>query len=242
MTNDDLSNKDIGELLVDEGLISRQELQAARSQQMHQEKSIGRVLVDMGYISDAEKIRFINERFGYEIVDIADMSVAPEILSRISRSYAEKYRCVPLLVEGRQLVVAMENPTNIVVLDELQSQTGMKIMPVLAPLEDIDRILEQFPRMTQAQVDALRKGKARVSPKTGRIVHTILFFLFLLLPLLAFGAVLFFEIEPLAQRFKDWFAKADFYEFGLILGMIWALWAIAVWEVDGLFFKPKDEF
>jgi hypothetical protein len=242
MTNDDLNNKDIGELLAEEGLITREELQSARSQQMHQEKSIGRIVVDMGYISDEEKIRFISERFGYEIVDIADMTVAPDILSRISRSYAEKYRCVPLLVEGRELVVAMENPTNIVVIDELRSQTNMKIMPVLAPIEDIDRILEEFPRMSQAQVDALRKGKTHVSDSMGRIIHTLIFFLFLLLPLLIFGAILVFEIKPMVYSFREWFQETDFYNFALYLGLSWALWAIFVWEIDGLFFQPKDEF
>ena len=224
---------DLGRLLVEEGLITEGHLQAARQAQATQEKSLGRVLVDMGLLTEEAKMAFLHKRLDYEIVDISEMVVPKEILTRISRSYVEKHRCVPILEEDNHLVLAMEDPTDIVVLDEVERQAGVKVMPVLAPLEDIEGVIAQYPKLSQEQADHIR---ARIQRSLAwRILHPLLFLVVMLLPLVGFG---------LAARFSPSFSNVvlhygsalDIALYG-ILG--WILWALIVWEIDALFFTNE---
>jgi len=228
--------KDLGQMLLEEGIINQQQLDAARASQKAQEKPIGRVLVDMGIIADEAKINFLHKKLGLEIVDISQMSVSDDILKRLSRSYAEKHRCVPILIEEGQLVVAMEDPTDIVVLDEIKAETGMDPLPVLAPLRDIDAVLEQYPGLTQAQVDALQDHVR--APRWWRILHPVFFLLVMSSPLWGFFG--------LVKHQNNWFAKwaltqPSGFEVALYLSLGWALWAILTWEADGLILESRKK-
>ena len=63
-------HKNLGGLLLEEGLINSDQLDAARAQQKVMEKSIGRVLVEMGLITEQAKMTFLHKKFGIEIVDV----------------------------------------------------------------------------------------------------------------------------------------------------------------------------
>lgn len=232
------TQKDLGQLLLDEGKVTQEQLEAARSVQAANEKSIGRVLMDMGLITDEVKIKFLHNKFHCEVVDISGMKVPIKILTRISHSYAEKHRCVPILVEKSQLVVAMEDPTNIVVHDEIKSETGMDILPVLAPLKDIDTVLEQYPQLTQAQADELRLRLRE--PLWWRILHPLIFLILMLSPFVFF----YFSIAHWDNFLAHWVFQAmkqSPFDVVLYLVLGWSLWAIALWEVDGLVFVNPEE-
>jgi len=222
---------DLGKLLLDEGLITEQQLSKAREAQVAREKSIGRILVDMGAISEQAKIVFLSKKLKYEMVDIRGVQIPSNILTRIPLSYAEKYCCVPLLIENDRLVVAMEDPTNIVVIDEIKAQTGMEIMPVVAVQADIEQAIQQYPRMTQAQADAVMK--LAQTPFFLRMLHTVLFLLIMVGPLIAFWL-----FASRNDQFGNYLSKlGEPFDIALYLSLLWSLWAILVWELDSLIFS-----
>ncbi|NQU45022.1 hypothetical protein HQ520_17180 [bacterium] len=223
-------HKDLGELLLEEGLIIPEQLKAARAAQLTQEKSIGRVLVEMGLITEQAKMTFLHKKFGFEIVDIHGMIVPEHILTRVSRSYAERHRCAPILVDEGTLVIAMEDPTDIMVLDEIKQEASTEVLPVLAPIADIEKAIAQYPALTQQQVDALYRIK-RQSP-VWRVLHPLLFFVVMLLPL-----AVFLLLAWKSGSFSNW-VLSDRTPFDVALyGILgWVLWAIIIWEIDGLFF------
>ena len=228
------ANKDLGKILLDEGLIREDQLSAARAMQLNREKSIGRILTEMGIITEQAKIAFLNKKFNYEIVNIRDVKIPVDILGRLSVSYAEKFCCVPLLVEGGKLVVAMEDPTDIIVLDEIKSQTGMEPHPVLAPQADIEQAIQQYPRLTQAQADAIFVH-TRV-PLWLRVLRPLLFWMIIILPLVGFwlGVLKNDQFGNMVGRIGRPF------DISLYLVLTWALWSIFIWEIDGLFFSSDE--
>jgi hypothetical protein len=120
-------SKDLGELLREDGLLTRrfaigQAMKAART-------SPRDACVCNALISDEERIRFLQSKFRYEVVDIGGVSVPPDVLKSIPHSYAEKHRCVPLLTEEDRLVVVMEDPTDLLVLDEIKSESKKNPWP-----------------------------------------------------------------------------------------------------------------
>lgn len=237
------SQKDLGEILREEGVISAEQLEAVREMQKTREKPLSRVIVDMGLISENAKIQLLRERFHYELVDLHELTVPTVILTRLSRSFAEKHRCVPILIEDGQLVVAMSDPTDIVVLDEIKGHTGMPPMPVLATQSDIDLVLGQYPHLTQAQVDALRL-RITTHPLWWRIVHPVLFFLVMIAPLAIFGFGVWAADNWIATTVQGLTRDKSSFDLSLYVVLGWALWAIVLWEMDGLIFRkntPPDE-
>jgi len=226
---------DLGRLLQEAGLISEEQLRAARQAQAAQEKSVGRVLVDMGLITEEAKIAFLHKRLGYEIVDVSGMAVPQDILTRIARSYVEKHRCVPILIEDKQIIMAMEDPTDIVVLDEIERQAGMSVVPVLARLADIEGILAQYPQVTQEQADKIR-DRLQTS-RVWRILHPILFVAVMILPIAGF-----FLASKFSETFGTFVLKYgspfDIALYGIIS---WIVWTLLVWEVDALAFSKSEE-
>lgn len=228
------THKDLGKILLEEGLITEEQLISARTVQLAREKSIGRVLTDMGVITEQAKIAFLNKRFNYEIVNIHDVKIPVDILTRLSLSYAEKHCCVPLLVEDGRLVVAMEDPTDIIVVDEIKSQTGMDVLPVIAPQADIEVAIQQYPRLTQAQADAILIRTQ--TPMWWRVAHPLVFWLVIISPLFGFwaGVSMNDQLGNMVARLGQPF------DISLYLVLSWALWAIVIWEIDGLFFSGSE--
>jgi hypothetical protein len=228
------SQKNLGQLFCEDGYITPDQLKAAQSAQLAQEKSIGRVLVDMGLITEEAKLTYLNKKFGYEVVDISGMQIEPSLMTKIPRSYAEKFRCVPILVENGRLVMAMEDPTDLNVLDDIRSQSGMDVLPVLSPLADIERALVQYPALQQREVDKVVK-KARPFPK-GRLIHSLLFFLVMLAPLIAliWGA----KTDSASDVLMRLGGAFDVALFGIVG---WVVWAVIVWYLDGLLFRRSQD-
>jgi len=229
-------HKDLGQLLLDNGLISQAQLEQARALQKQHEKPIGRVLADMGLVSDQTRINVLRDKLKCEVVELGDMVVPSEVLSRLSRSYAEKYRCVPILIEDNHLVVAMEDPTDIVVLDEIRAEAAMPLHPVVASLDDIENVIGQYPRLTQAQADALRRGGPLA--RIWRALHPILFLFLMFLPMLLVGLALMHGQNPVSK----WAYDGLRHRFDMILKLTlgWALWSVVLWEIDGLLFGQSE--
>lgn len=227
-------NQDLGQLLVEEGYISREQFQAAKRAQVAQEKSLGRVLVDMGLITDEAKLAFLHKRFDFEIVELSDVEVPTEILTSLARSFCEKHRCAPILVEDNQLVVAMEDPLDIQVLDAIQTETGMAVHPVIASMDDISRTLEQYPALSQKDVDAIVEEEPGVF---SRVIHPLLFLFIMCAPMIVLflGA---WKVDAVGNVLMRAGSPFDIVLYS-ILG--WALWAIVVWEIDGLLFGSSKK-
>ncbi len=228
-------NKNLGGLLLEEGLINSDQLNAARKQQKVMEKSIGRVLVEMGLITEQAKMTFLHKKFGIEIVDVSEMLVDPVILEKIQRSYSEKHRCAPILIDQNKLVMVMEDPVDIIVMDEIKAQTNMELMPVLAPVGDIEKIISQYPAMSQDEADALKKKLS--TPAFWRFFHPAAFWFIIVLPI-----ILIVLMMQFSDQFGNKIAKlgSDF-DILLFFGLSLILWAVAVWEVDGIFFSDEEE-
>lgn len=227
-------HKDLGKMLLDEGLITEEQLATARAAQLTREKSIGQILVDLGIITEDAKMAFLNKKLRYEIVDIRGIQIPQNVLGKLTLSYAEKYCCVPLLIENGRLVIAMEDPTNLMVIDEIKNQSGMEVMPVVAPQGDIQLAIEQYPHLTQAQADAIVRNVQQ--PLWLRILHPLLFLLILISPLIAFCIAVLVN-----NQFGNHLSNLGKpFDIGLYLALSWSLWAIVIWEVDGLFFSPKS--
>lgn len=116
---------------------------------------IGRVLVNMGLISERDRVRCLGKVWGVPYLDIGEVNPDPEILSLLSASVVKRCKCLPTEKQNGRLVVAMVNPLDIFVIDELRLATGFEIEPMIAVEDDIVAALNAYYKVDVNMNDAL---------------------------------------------------------------------------------------
>jgi type IV pilus assembly protein PilB len=146
-----------GEHFIAEGLISPDQLELALGKQaeMGGTDPIARVLVSLGLISERDRVRCLGKVWGISYVDIADVIPQHEALILITPQIAKRFKCVPLEREENRLVVAMVNPLDVFVIDELRMNTGLEIEAVIAMEDDVIGALSTYYKVDSSVNDAL---------------------------------------------------------------------------------------
>ncbi|MCG9895774.1 MAG: Flp pilus assembly complex ATPase component TadA [Fimbriimonadaceae bacterium] len=128
-----------GEVFVQEGLISVDQLNLAlaKQQELGQTVPIARILQDLGLITEVDRVRCLGTMWGIPFVSLAEALPDAEALAKISPAFARKFKILPLTLEEGRLTLAMANPMDVFVIDELRLNTGLEIEPKIAVEEDL---------------------------------------------------------------------------------------------------------
>ena len=138
----------IGEMLVQLGRLDPGQLQEALTHQARWGGRLGGAIVRLGYLGEPAVLDAVGQQLGVPFVEIGDREIPPKVLALVPRKLAQARRVLPLELdhEGRRptLVVAVGDPSDLAVLDELAFVTGLRVRPVLASELDLDRALERY--------------------------------------------------------------------------------------------------
>ncbi len=137
----------LGEMLLEAGLIDQFQLESALSMQRNLGGRIGSALVKLGYLPEDTILEFLETQSKYSRIKLQDMELSAELLALIPASRMKHLLVIPIEVrsKGKEKIlrVAMTDPTNLKLIDDLQFATGCQILPVLASEEEIRRALEK---------------------------------------------------------------------------------------------------
>src|SRR5450830_1701321 len=122
----------LGDLLVKEGLITREQLEKALAEQKTSGSRVGYNLVKMGFIPEIELTKVLARQYKMPAVDLSKFEVDPSIVKLVPADLAVKHLVLPLKRDGRTLTVAMADPTNLGVVEDLKFITRYDIFPVIA--------------------------------------------------------------------------------------------------------------
>ncbi|MBV6459745.1 MAG: Type II secretion system protein E [Fimbriimonadaceae bacterium] len=146
-----------GELFVEEGLITNDQLRLAEDKQreLGGTEPIARVLVSMGLVSERDRVRCTGKAWGIPFEDLSQTSPSPDALQLLSPQVAKRFKSLPLRIVDGRLIVAMANPLDIFVIDELRLTTGLEIEPAIAVEEDLAAALSNHFKVDINVNDAL---------------------------------------------------------------------------------------
>ncbi len=136
--------KQVGEILVEKGIITLEQLQLALKRQQEKGGKLGRLLVRMGFVSEEEISQAISEQINIPHISLKPADIESAAINFIPEDIARKYSLIPISVEGSQLVVAMDDPLNSMALDVLKFTSGMQVVPVLAAHSRIAESIESL--------------------------------------------------------------------------------------------------
>jgi type IV pilus assembly protein PilB len=127
----------IGQILLDKGLITQEQLDEALRVQKNTTEQIGRILTDLGYVTERDVLRAYAEQLGIPFLELNEVSVDHDVAKAIPQSVVQRYNAVPIKRTGNRLTVAMSDPSNVFALDDIRLITGYEIDPMLATSDDI---------------------------------------------------------------------------------------------------------
>src|SRR6476469_7444487 len=145
----------IGETLLREGLISKEQLSRALQEQTQSGMRLGYCLVKLGFVDENELTKLMARQHRMPAVDLTRFEVDQRIIKLIPNDLATKHLILPLKRDGRTLTVAMADPSNIAVIDDLKFITRYDIFPVLAGEFTLRNFVEKHYEGSDVQMAAL---------------------------------------------------------------------------------------
>ncbi|UCC69032.1 MAG: Flp pilus assembly complex ATPase component TadA, partial [Armatimonadota bacterium] len=133
--------KPLGQILLEKGLITQEQLDEGLKVQKNTSEQIGRILVDLGYVVERDVLRAHAEQLGIPFLELDRVSVDEDVAKAIPQTVVQRYNAIPIRRSGNRLTVAMADPTNVFALDDIRLITGYEIDPMLAAPDDISGLL-----------------------------------------------------------------------------------------------------
>ena len=137
----------LGELLVRAGAIGEVELQTALASQKDEGRPLGTTLVKLGFLDEDTLIRALAAQLGFPVVKLRGKRLSSEVIDLVPSELAEKYRCIPLLVnqekDGAVIYLGMEDPADSDAVREIADQIGRKLRPVLVAPSELQQAIRR---------------------------------------------------------------------------------------------------
>src|SRR5216117_2710390 len=134
----------IGELLLEEKLITAEQLQQALGQQKSNGGKLGYNLVKMGFVKDEQITALLSKQYGVPAINLASFKIDLTIIKLVPTETARKYQIIPLSRSGSTLTIAMTDPTNVFAMDDIKFMTGYTVEPVVASEVAITDAIEKY--------------------------------------------------------------------------------------------------
>lgn len=135
--------KRLGDLLVDAGLITEQQLQATLETKNEDEK-LGDALLREGYITEQQLIEALEFQLGIPHINILQYPIEQDVIQLVPRELAKRHQALPFRKEGNKLYVAMADPMDYFAIEEIRMATGFQILPGIATKDALFRMITKY--------------------------------------------------------------------------------------------------
>ncbi|MGQ0443384.1 MAG: GspE/PulE family protein [Methylophilaceae bacterium] len=138
----------LGELMVQQGLISHDQLRIALIEQEQNDIPLGRQLVRLGFVSETMVRDLVAHTIGQESIDLTNVVADVDALNMVPEDFSRRYHLLPVAYEDttKTMIVAMADMFNVVALDQLRAMLGghIQLKPVLAAEAQLEEHIDQF--------------------------------------------------------------------------------------------------
>ncbi|GAA2248269.1 hypothetical protein GCM10010401_22660 [Rarobacter faecitabidus] len=139
--------KQLGEILLEEGLVSEDQLLAALDEQLVQGTSLGRVLVDMGVLTEMQLVSALAAQLGMPFADLDEYQVDRQAVAMVPGAVLRRFQVLPIdFDDAGNVMLAMADPSNVVAIDDIRSLCGRGVVPVVTTHDNLARAIDRFVR------------------------------------------------------------------------------------------------
>lgn len=155
----------LGQLLITSQEITEEQLREAISLQKREGGRLGTKLVKLGYITEEKLVAFLSRQWGVPAVTLSDYKVDPSVLKLIPIEIARKYMIIPVARVGATLTIAMADPSNVFVIDDVKFMTGFNVDVVVTSESSIQQAIIAYYRNGGGELTSQRKEAANQAAK-----------------------------------------------------------------------------
>jgi len=137
------AKKRLGELLIQQGLLSEEQLQRALEVQREEKLLLGEILLRLGFVRRADLGRALSQQHGVPFLELENEDVNPQLALLLPENYARQHMILPFRIEGNKLCVAMVAPDDLWAISECEELTGYQVEPYIASPTAIARVLDR---------------------------------------------------------------------------------------------------
>ncbi|HPD45675.1 MAG TPA: ATPase, T2SS/T4P/T4SS family [Anaerohalosphaeraceae bacterium] len=136
----------LGQVLLDRGIVTEEQIQQAleRQQQQGHQKLLGELLVDMGYCSENQIASALAHAYGVPYAQVTPKICDPAVVEILPRDFLEEHAVLPLFKVYDALTVAVSEPSNVFLIDEIERLSNCKVQVVCATVKDIHATLQTY--------------------------------------------------------------------------------------------------
>ena len=164
-----MRNERIGDYLVNQGLITSEQLQQVLDAQKASNgaKKFGDVVVELGFMSEVNFAKALAGNLRVQYVDLDNIEINTDAVQMVPEALARKHTVIAINVQGKRLTVATNDPVNFIVLEDIKVSTGMDTVPVLATTSAINKAIGKCYSMQN--VDSVLEGVAGMGGDLGEM-------------------------------------------------------------------------
>ena len=137
-------NKQLGELLIERGIIDQGQLEKAIATQKEKGGLIGEVLVELGFVKEEDIAQALTAQYGFPYLPLSSYDIDPEIASIIPGRVARQYLLLPIDKIGNNLTLAMSNPLNMQAIEDVELLSGCSVQVFVSTSSDIKKAIEKY--------------------------------------------------------------------------------------------------
>lgn len=135
----------LGEVLLGEGLITKFQLGVALKRQKESREMIGNQLIAMDFITPQELLDVLSVKYGLEYVELEKIKEIPEkIINKMKFDFCDEHQCLPFKEEDGYLYVAISNPQNITLVDDINFIVNQQVIMVMADKAELKRSIDRY--------------------------------------------------------------------------------------------------
>jgi len=157
--------KKLGQILIESGLISEQQLETALKHQTGSTKRIGEIVVELGYINEDQLQQTIAEKLNLPKLFLSDIEIDPDIVKTLPAEMARRFTVIPIFKMRNTLTVVMDDPLDFLAIDEIVYYTGLDVKRVIATRSEIELAIDKYYSLT----DTMSQTMDRIEQRTHQL-------------------------------------------------------------------------
>ncbi len=139
-----ISKKTLGELLVERGVIDREQVTMALSSQKEKGGLFGEVLVRLRFATEEDITQALTCQYGFPYLPLSNYEIDPEVSHAIPENICRQFSLVPIDKIGKSLTLAMANPLNTKAVEDVESITGCTVQMFVSTTSDINEAIKKY--------------------------------------------------------------------------------------------------
>jgi type IV pilus assembly protein PilB len=148
----------LGQILLDEGVVTREQLEKAMQLQHRSGGHLGRILVEQGVVTEKQLAKGLSVQWGLDVIDLSTVEIDSDVVKVIPQHIAQRHKVLAISKTKRKLRLAIADPLNVVALDDVRLVTGLEIEAVVAAEDEILAGISRFYVGNESLEEAMRQA------------------------------------------------------------------------------------